>query len=82
MAIEPALIFYSEEKAWSNLDNSKEMSTFWERKLLTFFCFENSSLGNKQYIAMNIAKSLKRVFVFYIDSFSITVKQLALSNKC
>ena len=30
---------------------------------------------------MNIAKSLKRVFVFYNDSFFITVKQLALSNK-
>ena len=43
---------------------------------------ENSSLGNKEYIAMNIAKSLKRVFVFYIDRFFITVKQLALSNKC
>ena len=28
VAIEPAWIFYSEEKAWSNLDNSKEMSTF------------------------------------------------------
>ena len=64
------------------MDNSEKMSTFWERKMLTIFFLENSSLGNKKYIAMNIAKSLKRVFVFYIDRFFITVKQLALSNKC